>query len=353
MGSSRATPVLAALGGLALAACGGGGGGTGPDPVVPTHTVTVTLFYDENNDGVAQPTEVGRVPGVEVTVGGRTATTEKLTGRATIAGVREGSQALTLNTATLPPYYVSPSNPPAVNVVEGAQVMLPLTLPIDPNRPFVYMAFGDSITEGDGSTSHEGYRALLRDKLRAHFGGAIEIEDQSQSGSKSDVGAERIGGSLNRTRPAYTLIMYGTNDFVRPECQRDFPCFTIDALRDMIGAARSARSLPILATIPPVQPEGNAPDRNGWVGRMDDLIRPMAAEQKVPVADVYGAFMRESNLSALFADRLHPNDRGYEIIASVFFNALTRPLGAATVTGARRPLPVLLAPPSAPARPRG
>jgi len=314
---------------LLLLACGGGGG-MGPDPVVPTHAVTVTVFYDENNDGVAQPTEVGRVPGVEVSVGGRTATTEKLTGRATVSGVREGSQPVTLNAATLPAYYVSTSNLPALNVVEGAQMMVPLTLPIDPNRPFIYMGFGDSITEGDGSSSHEGYRHLLADMLRAHFGGAAEVLDESQSGSKSDTGAERIGGSLNRTRPAYTLILYGTNDFVRPECQRDFPCFTIDALRDMIGAARAARSLPILATIPPVQPETNAPDRNGWVGRMDELIKPMAAEQKVPVADVYAAFMREPSLSALFADRLHPNDRGYQIIAGEFFRAITRPPASST-----------------------
>ena len=339
-----------------LVGCGGGGGGgTGPDPVVPTHTVAVTVFYDENNDGMAQPTEVGRVPGVEVNVGGRTALTEKLTGRATVTGVREGSQALSLNASTVPAYYVSTSNPPAVNVVEGAQVMVPLTLPIDPNRPFVYMAFGDSITEGDGSVSHPGgYKGLLRDMLRAHFGGAVEVEGEAQSGSKSDVGAERIGGSLNRVRPAYTIIMYGTNDFVRAECQREFPCFTIDALRDMVGAARSARSLPILSTIPPVQPEGNAPDRNGWVGRMNELIKPMAAQQRVPLADVYGAFMRQQNLSALFADRLHPNDRGYEIIAAEIFNAITRPLGAAaTASGQRRLLPLLLAPPSAPTRPRG
>jgi lysophospholipase L1-like esterase len=345
-----AVPAAAIL----LAACGGGGGGTGPDPVAPTHTVTVTLFYDENNDGVAQPTEVGRVPGVEVNVGGRTAITEKLTGRATVTGVREGSQPLALNNATLPAYFVSTANLPAVNVAAGAQVMVPLTLPIDPNRPFLYMAFGDSITIGEGSTRHEGgYRSVLRDMLRAHFGGAAEVEEQGQSGSKSDVGAERIGGSLNRVRPAYTLIMYGTNDYVRAPCQNEFPCFTIDALRDMVGAARSVRSLPILATIPPVQPESNAPGRNGWVGRMNELIKPMAAEQRVPVADVYGAFMREQSLSALFTDRLHPNDRGYEIIAAQFFNAITRPLGAVSTTSGPRRLQLLLAPPSAPARPRG
>lgn len=321
---------------LPLAACGGGG--TGPTPVVPTHTVTLTAFYDENGDGVMQPAEVGRVPGVELEVGGRTGSTEKLTGRATIAGVPEGTQQVTVHTATLPVYYQAPSAAATLSVPQpaGTEAAVPLTLPIGSNRPFVYMAFGDSITDGDGAVLHEGgYRGILRDALRAHFGGAAEIENEGLSGSKSDVGAERIGASLNRTRPAYTLIMYGTNDYVRLECQQQFPCFTIDALRSMIGAARSVRSMPILATIPPAHPLQAQPDRNGWVGRMDELIKPMARQEGVPVADVYGAFMRVPDLASLFSDRLHPNDRGYEIIAAEFLKAITLPLGAATPASQR------------------
>ena len=67
-----AYPTGLLLAGLALPSCGGGSPGPGPTPVTPTHTVTVTVFYDENGDGTMQPTEVGRVPGVEVQVGGRT-----------------------------------------------------------------------------------------------------------------------------------------------------------------------------------------------------------------------------------------------------------------------------------------
>jgi lysophospholipase L1-like esterase len=315
-----------------LASCGGGGG-TGPTPVTPTHSVTVTVFYDENGDGQMQPAEVGRVPGVELDIGGHTGTSEKLTGRATIAGVPEGTQQVTVRTATLPAYYQAPSAAATLAVPQpaGSQALVPLTLSIGNNRPFIYMAFGDSITDGDGAVQHEGgYRGILRDALRAHFGGAAEVENEAISGSKSDVGAERIGGALNRTRPAYTLIMYGTNDYVRAECQQQFPCFTIDALRSMIGAARSVRSNPILATIPPAHPVLAQPDRNGWVGRMNELVRPMARQENTPVADVYAAFMRAPDLAALFTDRLHPNDRGYEIIAAEFLGAITRPVSAST-----------------------
>jgi lysophospholipase L1-like esterase len=325
-------PLGVLLSAALLPSCGGGGGtGMGPTPPVPTHTVTVTVFYDENGDGTMQSIEVGRVPGVEIEVGGRTGTTEKLTGRAVIAGVAEGTQQVSVRTATLPAYYRAASAAGTLSVPPpgGNGPNLALTLPIASNRPFVYMAFGDSITDGDGSRQHEGgYRGLLQDALRAHFGGNATLVNEGQSGSKSDVGAERIGASLNREDPAYTLIMYGTNDYVRAECQQAFPCFTIDALRSMIGSARSVGSLPILATIPPVNPNENPPGRNGWVGSMNELIRPMARQEGVPVADVYAAFMRQPDLPSLFIDRLHPNDRGYEIIAAEFFNAITRPLGA-------------------------
>lgn len=325
--------LLCIAGPAALAASCGSDAGTGPTPpAAQTHSVTITVFYDENGDGVLQPAESGRVPGVEVAIGGRTAVSEKLTGRALVTGVAAGTQQLTVRAGTLPAYYqAAAAATVSVPLPTGAEAAVPLTLPIGSNRPFVYMAFGDSITDGDGSVQHEGgYRGLLRDALRAHFGGPAEIVNEAQSGSRSDTGAERIGLSLNRTRPAYTLVLYGTNDYNRLECRQALPCHTIDALRSMIGAARATGSNPVLATIPPVNPITAQPDRNEWVGRMNDFIRPMAREQAVPLADVHAAFMRAPDLSALLADRVHPNDRGYEIVAAEFLAAITRPLGASS-----------------------
>jgi lysophospholipase L1-like esterase len=325
--------LLLVAGPSAFTASCGSDSGTGPTtPPASTHTVSVTVFYDENADGVLQAAEAGRVPGVEIEVGGRTAVSEKLTGRAVVSGVAAGTQPLSVRTGTLPAFYQAAASSATVAVPQtGSEATIALTLPIGANHPFVYMAFGDSITDGDGSVQHEGgYRVLLRDALRAHFGGQAEIVNEAQSGSRSDTGAERIGLSLNRTRPAYTLVLYGTNDYNRLECRQALPCHTIDALRSMVGAARAARSMPVLATIPPVHPVLAPSDRNDWVARMNELVRPMAREQAVPLADVHAAFMRAPDLSALLADRVHPNDRGYEIIAAEFLAAITKPLGASS-----------------------
>jgi len=335
-----------------LPSCGGGSGG-GPTAPTPTHAVTVTVFYDENADGVMQSVEVGRVPGVEVDIGGRTGVSAKLSGRAVVAGVPEGTQQVSVRTSTLPAYYQAASTAASLSVPQpaGADATLALTLGIGGNRPFVYMGFGDSITEGDGSVQHEGgYRSVLQDALRAHFGGAATVVNEGQSGSKSDVGAERIGASLNRQRPAYTLIMYGTNDWLRAECQQALPCHTIDALRSMIGAAKAARSMPVLTTVPAVNPLSAQPGRSDWVAGMNELVRPMARQEGVPLADVHAAFLRSADPASLFADRVHPNDRGYEIIAAEFLAAIARPLGASSTAAHRA---ALFVSPGAAAGPRG
>jgi phospholipase/lecithinase/hemolysin len=51
----------------------------------------------------------------------------------------------------------------------------------------------------------------------------------------------------------------------------------------------------------------------------------MAREEGALLVDVYGAFMKEPSLSALFIDHVHPNPAGHELIAITFFDALTRP----------------------------
>src|SRR6185436_1104977 len=145
------------------------------------------------------------------------------------------------------------------------------------------------------------------------------------SGTRSNAGALRIDQSLHASRPAYTLILYGTNDWNQAECKTNFPCFTIDSLRQMVRAARFAQSLPLLATILPCnlgQDDRCTPERQDWIVRMDDLIRTAAREEGAVLVDLHAAFVRQPSLSALMVDHIHPNDAGYEIMATEFFNAI-------------------------------
>jgi lysophospholipase L1-like esterase len=324
---------------VASSACGGGGSPSGPTPsptptTVPGATVVATLYYDENQNGRADTDEGIRIPDVEVNIGGRTARSEKTTGRAVVTGVPAGTQSVTLRADTIPPFYAlgQLSTTVQVSLPEGGQVMIPLTLPIDNNQTNTYMAFGDSITRGDGGTAG-GYPADLQNRLAQHFGGAF-VNNRGADSTNSFEGVERVRRNLN-SRPAYTLILYGTNDWNAPECQDNPNCHTVDNLRLIVQNVKLFRSLPFLATIPPSNPTMNPESRNKWVADVNNLVRPMAQQQGAFLVDVEKAFLAQGNLSSLFSDHVHPNDAGYRLIAQTFFEAIAH--GKATPTSTAVP----------------
>ena len=333
---AAAAPLL-----LCVTACGGGGSPGAASSPASVYELVAVVFYDENGNGVAEPGELVHVPDVELQVGTRTARSD-LSGRTVITGVPAGHPTVTVRASTLPPFFVLPGGgvPATVPQAAGNDVMVPLTLPIGSNVPNTYMGFGDSLTVGEGSNDDQGYRDRLRSKLVQHLGRATVL-NQGISGTRSNAGAQRIDQSLRSNRPAYTLILYGTNDWNVNECKTNFPCFTIDSLRQMVRAARFFQSLPLLATITPCNvglDDRATPERQDWIRRMDELIRVAAREEGAVLVDLEAAFLRQPSLSALFVDHIHPNDSGYEIIATEFFNAITRP--ATTGAMAEPPAPL-------------
>ena len=295
------------------------------------YDLVAVVYYDENADNRADPGEIVHVPDTELHAGSGTGRADH-SGRVIITGVAAGNPSVTVRTSSLPPFYTAPAPIPAtVPQPAGSDVMVGLRLPIGFNRPNVYMGFGDSITDGEGSSDGAGYRDRLQSKLGQHFGKAT-VADQGIAGTRSNDGAQRIHQSLPAERPAYTLILYGTNDWNQSECKNAFPCFTINSLRAIVQAVRGAQSLPLLATIPPCNLGGDdrcTPARQQWIHDMDELIRPLAREEGAVLVDLEAAFLAEPNLSALFVDHIHPNDAGYEIMASEFFEAITRPVTTA------------------------
>jgi lysophospholipase L1-like esterase len=319
---AAAAPLL-----LCVTACGGGSP-SAPPPPTSTFDLVAIVFYDENGNGLRDTGEIVHLPDVELQVGSRSGRSDQA-GRTVITGVPAGQPTVGVRAPTLPPFFTGPGSgiPATVPQPAGADVMVPLTLPIGSNVPNTYMGFGDSITAGEGSSDDEGYRDRLRSKLVQRLGRATVL-NEGIPGTRTPAGVQRIDQSLQARRPAYTLILYGTNDWNVNECKTAFPCFTIDNLRQMVRAARFFRSLPLLATIPPCnvgQDDRATPERQDWIHRMDELIRVAAREEGAVLVDIEAAMLRQPSLAALFVDHIHPNDAGYEVIATEFFNAITRP----------------------------
>lgn len=195
----------------------------------------------------------------------------------------------------------------------------PTPLPFEGTATIV--AFGDSITFGDGSNSG-GYPPILEQKLRSSIGGNIILDNEGIPGLTTPEGVNEIGREIRDGD--LVLIMLGTNDVNNPAgCPIPFDCQTISSLREMVNIARSQGVIPILATIPPVNPNGRLAASKPNVDALNADIRSLALEEQVVLAEVHDAMILAggNNLSSLFADGVHPNDRGYEVIAQAWFDA--------------------------------
>lgn len=115
------------------------------------------------------------------------------------------------------------------------------------------------------------------------------------------------------------LIMEGSND-LDAIVWSDPVGAAAAALRSLVGDAKSVGTKPMLATIPPMNPNGRRGSGASLVTSLNDRIRQVAAVENVPLVDVYAAF--NGNLTLLGADGLHPNAGGYTVIAGAFFDAI-------------------------------
>jgi len=283
--------------------------------------VTLVLYYDEDANTVAEPVEVMRVPDVTVSLGTRTGRSETLTGRAVVTGVQNGTYTPAVRTETLPPFY-QPGAAVSVQVPasEGSLFYVPLVVNIGNNNPGQYMAFGDSLTRGDGAAIGQSYPSKLQGRLTAHFGYA-NVRNRGADATNSYEALERLNRNL--FNDAFALILYGTNDWNIPGCQ-DLPatCPTVENLRIVVRRVKAAGTLPFLATLPPVNPAVNA-GRNEWVAAINTGIKAMGPQEGAFVVDLYQAFQNQGgDLSRFFADGVHPNEAGYDVMANGFFEAI-------------------------------
>jgi len=314
--------VGAVLAGL-LAGCGGGTGPTAPPttPPVPGHPVTAVVFYDENANGTMEPGDHA-VPDVDVVIAGRTGRSVTGSGAATVANVPAGSHQVTLRAESLPPFFRAGTLPAVQVPADGPPVRIGLTLPIGNNRPDVYVAFGDSITRGDGAEPSQSYPTRLQARLIAHFGDAF-VNNRGGDGTNTFEALERFRRNVPANEPAYTLILYGTNDWHDPVCQENTPqCHTVPNLRTVVRLVKAEGSLPFLATIIPANPTLNPQGRNDWIDGINTQLKVMAPAEGAFLVDLNQAFKNQPNLAALFDDHVHPNAAGYEVIAQGFFEAI-------------------------------
>jgi acyl-CoA thioesterase I len=157
----------------------------------------------------------------------------------------------------------------------------------------VVLAFGDSLTYGTGADERDSYPAQLalligRKVARAGVPGEI-----------SGDGLARLPEALDEHQPRLLILCHGGNDFLRRLSKQQVAA----NVRAMVRLARERGIEVVLIGTPEPGLAVSAPA----------LYADIAKELRVPYEDgVIGQILRDATLKS---DPIHPNARGYRLIA--------------------------------------
>lgn len=167
----------------------------------------------------------------------------------------------------------------------------PPLAPLGPDA--VVLAFGDSLTYGSGAKEEESYPA----QLAAIIGRRVE-----RAGVPGEVTAQalaRLPGALDEHAPRLLLLMIGGNDFLRRIDKKQAEA----NVRAMVKLAKG-RGVDVLLIGTP---------EPGFTVSPPGFYANIAKEFRIPYEeDVIGQVLKNSELKS---DQIHPNARGYRVIA--------------------------------------
>ena len=199
-----------------------------------------------------------------------------------------------------------------------------------------FLRAGDEIVcLGDSITAQGVYEHDLQQVLDAVYPGAkIHVVPHGIGGTRSDAGVGELADYLRDHQPTVVTVMFGVNDTgwnsADPE-KKIIPY--LDGLRKTIALARQ-HGMPVLL-LKETTFSHNAVWSAGDAGIAECLDTMLAAEQRfaaenqVPLIDVYGAYRR--GLSAAWTadpryeitpDFVHPTSPGHAVIAGALLQAL-------------------------------
>jgi lysophospholipase L1-like esterase len=201
------------------------------------------------------------------------------------------------------------------------------------------LPFGDSITDGIGSTDGSGYRAPLF-KLIVAANQKVKLVGSRSSGPTQvsgvnfpknheghpgwtiDSGYVSFGEGISTliptpafsTIPHIVLLMIGTNDIQAPK-GTDKIADRLDVLLGKI-VSTAPKALVVVAQVTPIpsNPAALAP----YNTKIPQLVQKRAASGQ----HIISVDMSKMPTSSLGSDKLHPNDSGYSYMADVWYTAI-------------------------------
>lgn len=206
-----------------------------------------------------------------------------------------------------------------------------------------YVAVGNSITTGygddipgdntsiDGRSVGGGYPPVLADLLFLDLGYPVKVATDGVGGEQTEEGLARLPSVLNRhVHAGYYLIMYGTNDSLSTLSSglglspgdSGYAGSYKDFMQQMIDLVINDGKTPYLAKLPWADTPAAA-SYAVYNQVVDELVTFNGINVVPP--DFYSWFEAHPYPDEM-ADALHPNGKGYQSMADLWYDAIMNPL---------------------------
>jgi acyl-CoA thioesterase-1 len=192
------------------------------------------------------------------------------------------------------------------------------------NRTIQIVFHGHSVPAGFHKTpevrTFESYPHLVHRKMKEQYPLAvINVMTTAIGGENSIPGATRFERDVLSLRPDLIFIDYALNDRRQPAEKVE------KAWLEMIAAAKKA-NVPVVLLTPTGDSSAKITDPNDALCQRAELIRKIAKEQNVLLADVFAAWVAEVEKGTPQTDLLsqvnHPNLKGHQLAAETIFKTL-------------------------------
>ncbi len=179
-------------------------------------------------------------------------------------------------------------------------------------NPCKLLLFGDSITKG--------YAPILNRLLNEEYPEIdLTVFYEGISGETSRDGLKRLERLLD-IRPDIVVIGFGMNDWRKGVTIEEYR----ENLLKMLKSFESVGSRVIISTVSPSY-NFERKKYNLEVDRYSQVVRDIAYEKKIKIADINALWKREiRKVEKGLRDELHPNRQGYELICKCLMWIVTR-----------------------------
>ena len=164
----------------------------------------------------------------------------------------------------------------------------------------VILAFGDSLTHGNGAKANESYPAVL-EQLTGR-----KVINAGISGEQSEPGLKRLPGLLERHNPQLMILCHGGNDMLRKKSMSAME----SNLRNMITLAQD-RNIPVVLI--------GVPKPGLFLSSFEAYEKIAESMGVIFIEDLIPDVLGDNNLKS---DTVHPNKAGYKVMAETIYSVL-------------------------------